>query len=139
MKIMAVDVGEARTGVAISDPTASVIGTTLVVQSYNPDKAVAALAELITAQGVGALIVGLPRNTLDGSEGERARLCRDFAGKLERAAGMPVLLWDEWFTTVDAHRILTDCGRHGKRRRQTIDAVAASLILESYLDFLRRA
>ena len=82
-------------------------------------------------------MVGLPRN-MDGSEGERAALCRAFAALLEEKTGLTPAMWDERRTTVDAHRILSDNGVHGKKRKNTVDAVAASLILEGYLASRRR-
>jgi len=137
MKIMAIDYGDARTGVALSDATGTIVGRALVIPSYNRDKALAALCELAAAEGAAELVVGLPRS-IDGHEGGRAALCREFAGELEARAGLPVALWDERFTTVDAHRILTENGRFGKKRKENVDAVAASLILEGYLAFRRR-
>ena len=86
---------------------------------------------------MGALVVGLPRN-MDCSEGPRAELCRSFAAKLEEATGLPVKLWDERRTTVEAHNILSQHNYHGKKRKNTVDAVAASLILEGYLAFRGR-
>ena len=80
--------------------------------------------------------MGYPRN-MDGTEGPRAQLYRDFARQLEEASGMEVVLWDERRTTVDAHRILTETGNRGKKRKEKVDAVAATLILEGYLAFLR--
>ena len=82
-------------------------------------------------------MVGLPRN-MDGSEGPRAQLCREFAAKVEEATGLAVTLWDERRTTVEAHQILNDHNYHGKKRKNTVDAVAASLILEGYLRFRSR-
>ena len=81
---------------------------------------------------MGEIVVGLPKN-MDGSEGTRAELCREFAAKLEEATGLPVHLWDERRTTVEAHNILSAHNYHGKKRKDTVDAVAASLILEGYL------
>ena len=75
---------------------------------------------------------------MDGSEGPRAELCRAFARQLEVLSGLPVHLWDERRTTVEAHQILSQQHYHGKKRKNTVDAVAASLILEGYLSFLRR-
>lgn len=137
MKVMAIDYGDARTGVAISDAGGFIVGRAAVVPSYNPDKALAALAALAKENGVERLAVGLPKN-MDGSEGERAALCRAFAARLAEATGLRTDLWDERRTTVDAHRILSGNGRFGKKRKEQVDAVAASLILEGYLDFLRR-
>lgn len=81
--------------------------------------------------------MGFPRN-MDGTEGPRAALYREMAGTIQAACGMEVVLWDERRTTVEAHQILSDCNYHGKKRKNTVDAVAASLILEGYLAFLSR-
>ena len=137
MKIMAIDYGDARTGIAISDPTGSIVGTALVIPSYNRDKTAAEIRRLMEQHGVGELVMGFPRN-MDGTEGPRAALCREFAALLAQVTGLEPVLWDERRTTVDAHRILSDNNRHGKRRKETVDAVAASLILEGYLAFRRR-
>ena len=86
---------------------------------------------------MGEIVVGLPRN-MDGSEGPRAELCRGFAARIEEATGLKVALWDERRTTVEAHNILSQHNYHGKKRKNTVDAVAASLILEGYLGFRAR-
>ena len=132
MRIMAIDYGDARTGVAFSDLTGSIVGRTTVIHERNTERLLAALTELIGQEQPGQLVMGFPRN-MDGSEGPRAALYRAFAARLEAAAGMPVTLWDERCTTVDAHRILSEQNYHGKKRRNTVDAVAAALILEGYL------
>lgn len=132
MRIMAIDYGDARTGVAFSDLTGSIVGRTTVIHERNTERLLAALTELIEQEQPGLLVMGFPRN-MDGSEGPRAALYRAFAARLEVAAGMPVTLWDERRTTVDAHRILSAQNYHGKKRRNTVDAVAAALILEGYL------
>ena len=137
MRIMAIDYGDARTGVAISDLTGSIVGTTLVVPSYNREKTLVQLKELVEQHSVTELVMGFPKN-MDGTEGPRAALYREFAGLLQEATGLEPVLWDERRTTVDAHRILLDNNRHGKKRKATVDAVAASLILEGYLAFRRR-
>ena len=82
-------------------------------------------------------MVGLPKN-MDGTEGARAELCREFARKLGAATGLEVAMWDERRTTVEAHNILSQHNYHGKKRKNTVDAVAASLILEGYLAYLHR-
>ena len=127
-KIMAIDYGDARTGVAISDLLCSIVGSTCVVPSRNAEKAIADIVKLCKDNMVGTIVVGLPRN-MDGSEGPRAALCREFAEKLGQAAGLPVKMWDERRTTVEAHNILSEHNYHGKKRKNTVDAVAASLIL----------
>ena len=133
-KIMGIDYGDARTGVAISDLLCSIVGSTCVVPSRNREKAVADIVKLCRDNMVGEIVVGLPRN-MDGSEGPRAQLCREFAEVLKEATGLPVAMWDERRTTVEAHNILSQHNYHGKKRKETVDAVAASLILEGYLAF----
>ena len=137
MKIMAIDYGDARTGVAISDLLCSIVGSTAVVPSRNTQKAIADIVRMTKENMVGEIVVGLPRN-MDGTEGSRALLCRDFAQKLESLTGLPVAMWDERRTTVEAHNILSQHNYHGKKRKETVDAVAASLILSGYLDYLSR-
>ena len=86
---------------------------------------------------VGEIVVGLPKN-MDGTEGPRAELCRAFAEELRLASGLPVAMWDERRTTVEAHNILSQHNYHGQKRKNTVDAVAAALILEGYLAFRGR-
>ena len=137
MKIMGIDYGDARTGVAISDLLCSIVGSTAVVPSRNTEKAIADIVRMAQENSVGQIVVGLPKN-MDGTEGSRAQLCREFAEKLREATGLPVDMWDERRTTVEAHNILSQHNYHGKKRKNTVDAVAASLILEGYLAFRKR-
>lgn len=137
MRIMGVDYGDARTGVAVSDLMCSIVGNTTVIHSRNPEKTIDALCKIIEEQGVGEIVVGLPKN-MDGSEGPRAELCREFAERLRDITGLPVNHWDERRTTVEAHNILSQHNYHGKKRKDTVDAVAASLILEGYLAYRKR-
>ena len=137
MKTMAIDYGDARTGIAISDSLGMLTGFTTVIQAYTPEKVAAAIKELIAQHQVQELVMGFPRN-MDGSEGPRAELYRSFAALLEETTGMKPVLWDERRTTVDAHRILSQNNVRGKKRKNTVDAVAASLILEGYLSFKKR-
>ena len=136
-RIMGIDYGDARTGVAISDLLCSIVGTTCVVPSRNREKAVADIVRLARENEVGQIVVGLPKN-MDGTEGPRAALCREFADILHQETGLEVAMWDERRTTVEAHNILSEHNYHGKKRKNTVDAVAASLILEGYLAYLRR-
>ena len=136
-RIMGIDYGDARTGVAISDLLCSIVGSTAVVPSRNTEKAIADIVKLAKDNMVGEIVVGLPKN-MDGSEGPRAELCREFAAKLEAATGLKVTMWDERRTTVEAHNILSQHNYHGQKRKNTVDAVAASLILEGYLAFRGR-
>ena len=137
MRIMGIDYGDARTGVAISDLLCSIVGSTYVVPSRNTEKAIADIVRLTKENQVGQIVVGLPRN-MDGTEGPRAELCREFADALQQATGLPVAMWDERRTTVEAHNILSQHNYHGKKRKETVDAVAASLILEGYLAYRKR-
>ena len=136
MKILAIDYGDARTGIAISDLTGSIVGTTAVIHSRNREKTIQEISALVREHRPDGIVMGFPRN-MDGSEGPRAELYREFAAALEEAVGMPVALWDERRTTVEAHNILSATGYHGKKRKNTVDAVAASLILEGYLAWLK--
>lgn len=132
MRIMAIDYGDARTGVAISDPTGLLAGFTTVIQSHRPEEVATEVVRLAGAHGVGELVLGLPRN-MDGTEGPRAEHCRAFARELEQAVGLPVILWDERRTTIEAHAILHESGKKMKAHKKNVDAVAATLILEGYL------
>ena len=134
MRIMAIDYGDARTGIAISDPTGTLTGFTTVIHSWKQEKTLQEIDKLRQERNVEELVMGFPRN-MDGTEGPRAALYREFAQKLEELTGMPVHLWDERRTTVEAHQILSAGNYHGKKRKNTVDAVAASLILEGWLSY----
>ena len=136
MRIMAIDYGDARTGVAISDPTGLLAGFTTVIHSRKPEAVAAELARLVREHRVDELVMGFPRN-MDGTEGPRAELYRAFAGQVEAACGLKPVLWDERRTTVEAHSILHASGKRMKNHKKTVDAVAATLILEGYLTFRR--
>ena len=136
MRIMAIDYGDAHTGVALSDPTGFLAGSATTIHSRKEEVVLSELARMVRENRVDELVMGFPRN-MDGTEGPRAELYRAFAGKVEEATGLKVVLWDERRTTVDAHRILFESGKNAKKRKKTVDAVAASLILEGYLDFKR--
>ena len=136
-RIMGIDYGDARTGIAISDLLCSIVGTTTVIHGRNQQKILQEICELVQKHDVGEIVVGLPKN-MNGTEGPRAELCRAFADSVAEATGLPVKLWDERRTTVEAHNILSEHNYHGKKRKNTVDAVAASLILEGYLAFRGR-
>jgi len=137
MRVLAVDYGDARTGIAVSDLLCSIVGSTTVIHSRNQERTLREIAAIVKDKEVGEIVLGLPRN-MDGSEGPRAQLCRELAEKLKEEIGLPVTMWDERRTTVEAHQILSDHNYHGKKRKNTVDAVAASLILEGYLGFRKR-
>ena len=136
-RIMGIDYGDARTGIAFSDLLCSIVGSTTVIHSRKPEKTLEEIVKLAKEHDAGEIVMGLPKN-MDGSEGPRAELCREFAARVEEATGLKVTLWDERRTTVEAHNILLEHNYHGKKRKNTVDAVAASLILEGYLNFKKR-
>ena len=134
MLIMSVDVGTARTGVALSDAGESFAFPKCVITEYNRERLIERLAEKAKELGAEMIVVGLPKN-MDGSEGFKAKECTEAAEALKEKTGLPVELWDERCTTVSAHTALNYTDTRGKKRKQVVDAVAATIILE---DFLRR-
>lgn len=137
MRVLAIDYGDARTGIAISDAMGMIVGKTTVIHSRNAKKTAQEIGRLVKESGAEKLVMGFPRN-MDGSEGPRADLYREFAALVEQECAMEVALWDERRTTVEAHNILSAHNYHGQKRKNTVDAVAASLILEGYLSYLSR-
>ena len=131
-RIMAIDYGDARTGIAISDLLCSLVGSTTVIHSRVPEKTIGEICRLAREQEVGQLVMGFPRN-MDGTEGPRAEKSRAFAEMLRGATGLDVRLWDERRSSVEAHAILSANGKREKRHKKTVDALAAALMLESYL------
>ena len=136
MRIMAIDYGDARTGVAVSDALGMLAGFTTVVHGRKAEQVAAEVGKIAKKHGAETLVLGFPRN-MDGTEGARAELYRAFAGLLERETGLKPVLWDERRTTVEVHAILHTGGKKMKDHKKNVDAVAASLILEGYLTFLR--
>ena len=134
MRIMAIDYGDAHTGIAISDPTGFLAGYTTVITAYRPEIVVENIARLVKEHGVEELVLGYPKN-MDGTLGPRAEKAEGMKKLLEETIGLPVALWDERRTTIDAHQILMGSGKNAKKRKKVVDAVAASLILEGYLTF----
>ncbi|MBR2338305.1 MAG: Holliday junction resolvase RuvX [Clostridia bacterium] len=136
MKVLAVDLGVARTGIAISDASgllASPIGT---VTMHDRDRLLQQVAALAAEHGAAEIVVGLPRN-MDGSEGESARHALEFAEKLRAVTGLPVIMRDERLTTVSAIGFLNETNVRGKKRKSIVDTVSATIILQDYLDSRR--
>lgn len=133
MRIMAIDYGDARIGLAVSDLTNTLCGDAWTLQEWNMERAVEKIAQEAKMREVGRFVLGLPRN-MDGSEGSRAEKSRQFAALLEEKTGLPVTLWDERRSSIEAHAILHAGGKREKKHRSVVDAVAASLILEGYLN-----
>lgn len=137
MKILGVDYGDARTGLSVSDATGLLAGSPSVLHEWNADKLLAQLCDFVRAQGIEEIVLGYPKN-MDGTVGPRAQKCEALAAALGERTGVPVVLWDERRTTVEAHAILHQQGKKSKQHKKTVDAVAASLILQGYLDKKRR-
>jgi putative Holliday junction resolvase len=134
MRVMAIDYGDARTGVAVSDPLGMLAGFTAVVRGRRPEQVAAQVGQLAKEHQVDTLVLGFPRN-MDGTEGARADLYRAFAQLLQAETGLEPVLWDERRTTIEAHAILHAGGKRMKDHKKNVDAVAAALILEGYLTF----
>ena len=132
MKIMAIDYGDAHTGIAISDLTCTLAGFSTVINARRQEQVVAAVEGLIAEHGVTELVLGYPKN-MDGTLGPRAEKCAALGEILQAATSLPLVLWDERRSTVEAHSILLAGGKNGKQRKKIVDAVAASLMLEGYL------
>ena len=138
MRVMAIDFGDQRIGLAVSDPTGLLSGEAWTMWEWDMERASQRIAEEAARREVGTLVLGLPKN-MDGSEGPRAEKSRAFAALLEADSGLEVVLWDERRSSIEAHAILHAAGKKEKVHRKTVDAVAASLILQGYLDRIREA
>ena len=134
MRIMAIDYGDAHTGIAISDPTGFMTGYATVINAYRPEAVAHQISVLVQEHGVEELVLGHPIN-MDGTRGPRSEKAQAMKALLEETVSLPVVLWDERRTTIDAHQILMNNGKNAKKRKKTVDAVAASLILEGYLTY----
>lgn len=136
MRIMGIDYGDARTGLAVSDEMNILVGEAWTLNEWNPERVADVIAQEAQKRNVGHLVLGLPKN-MDGSEGPRAEKCRDFAELLRSKTDIELVMWDERRSSIEAHAILHANGKKEKKHRKTVDAVAASLILEGYLGTLR--
>lgn len=134
MKIMSVDSGKVRTGIAISDNSESFAFPNCVITEYNEEKLAARISSKAKELGAELIVVGHPKN-MDGSEGFRAKECAALAEQIEAVSGIKTELWDERCTTVSAHTVLNFNDVKGKKRKESVDAVAAVMILEDYLSF----
>ena len=132
MRVMAIDYGDARIGLAVSDLLGMMAGEAWTMNEWNMERASLRIAEEAKKREVGTLVLGLPKN-MDGTEGPRAEKSREFKTLLERDTGLPVTLWDERRSSIEAHSILHANGRKMKDHRKNVDAVAAQLMLEGYL------
>lgn len=136
MRIMGIDYGDARTGLAVSDEMNILVGEAWTLNEWNPERVAEVIAQEAKKRNVRRLVLGLPKN-MDGSEGPRAEKSRDFAELLRSKTDIELVMWDERRSSIEAHAILHANGKKEKKHRKTVDAVAASLILEGYLGTLR--
>ena len=135
MRIMGIDYGDARTGLAVSDAMNLLVGEAWTVNQWAANALADEIIRQAVARGVERFVLGLPKN-MDGTEGTRAEKCREFAALLAGKTDIPIVMWDERRSSIEAHAILHANGKKEKKHRKTIDAVAASLILEGYLGTL---
>ncbi len=133
MIIMSVDLGKARTGLALCDKTEFLASPYKVIFEKSPNKLPEKVAEAAKEAKAELLVVGLPKN-MDGTEGESARNARAFAETLRALTGLETVMQDERGTTVTAHGYLNETNTRGKKRKNVVDAVAATIILQDYLD-----
>ncbi len=138
MRAIGLDYGTKTVGVAVSDAlgiTAQGIETITRKESNKLRQTLARIEEIIAENEVDTIVVGLPKN-MDNTIGERAEDCREFADKLERRTGLPVVMWDERLTTVAADKVLQETGVRRENRKAVIDKIAAVFILQGYLDYV---
>ena len=135
-RVLAIDYGDQRTGLALSDMTGLLTGEAVTVQEWDAERLADRVADFALSRGAETLVLGLPKN-MDGSEGPRAEKARAFAELLRQRCDLPRVFWDERRSSIEAHNILHAVGKKEKKHRATVDAVAASLLLESYLDSRR--
>ena len=138
MRILAVDYGDARTGIAISDNSEFLASPVCTITEYHADRLAQKVADIAKEQGAGEIVVGLPIN-MNGTKGGRAEKCEAFAEMLRGLVDVEVKMWDERSTTVTAHRYLNETNVRGKKRKAVVDTVAATIILESYLAFRKKS
>jgi len=138
VRVLGLDVGDVRIGVALSDETATIAGGLPTLTRVGPRKDVRAVAALVREHGAEEIVVGLPRR-LDGTLGPQAVKVQAFAADLRRSVRIPVHEWDERFTSVEANRVLIEGGVRRKDRKHSVDKVAAVLILQGFLDYRRLA
>lgn len=136
MRILAVDLGKARTGLALSDEGQFLASPLETITEYNEQKLLDAVSAAVIKHGAKRIVVGHPRN-MDGSRGESAQRAEAFAAALGEKTGCEVVLWDERMTTVTAIGYLNEADVRGKKRKAVVDTVAATVILQNYLDSLR--
>ncbi len=134
MIILSVDYGDKRTGIAICDKFEMLASPVCVLTEWNIETLADKIVTLANERRAETIVVGLPKN-MDGSEGFRADACKALGELLKNKTNIPVTFWDERLTTVSAHRILSENNVRGKKRKSVVDAVAAEIILQDYIDY----
>ena len=135
MIVLAADLGKARTGIAVCDRLQTLASSLCVIEERDDDKLAEKIVSLAKEEKAELIVVGLPKN-MDGSEGESAQRARQIAAKITSLSGIPTHMQDERGTTITAHAYLSSSEIYGKKRKKRVDAVAASIILQDYLDSL---
>ena len=138
MVILSVDIGKARTGLAVCDKNMFLATPLTVIEDRRRENVLNAVVRAADENRACRIVVGLPKN-MDGSEGESAVSAREFADELSKLTEIPVVLYDERCTTMIAHRYFSDSNVTGKKRKQKIDSAAAAIILQSYIDYLKNS
>ncbi|MCM1022695.1 MAG: Holliday junction resolvase RuvX [Prevotella sp.] len=134
MKIMSVDYGDSRTGIAICGESEMLASPLTVITEYNFERCAEKVAELAKKEKAELIVVGYPKN-MNNTIGERAEKCAEFSRLVSELSGIPSELWDERSTTVTAHSYLNETNVRGKKRKAVVDSVAATIILETYLAY----
>ncbi len=138
MIIMSIDYGDARTGVAVCDKSEFLASPVEVIhQSYVPN-IIQRISELCSTIKPSLIVVGLPKN-MNGTIGDRGQSCIKFAEDIKSSTNIKTIMWDERLTTVQAHSYLNDTNTRGKKRKNVVDAVAATIILQDYLDYRKNS
>ncbi len=133
MIIMSVDYGDKRTGIAICDKLEMLASPVCVLTEWNAETLSEKIVNLSQERCAETIVIGLPKN-MDGSKGFRAEACENLGELIKAKTDIPVVFWDERLTTVSAHRILSETNVRGKKRKAVVDAVAAEIILQNYID-----
>lgn len=136
MRILGLDIGDRRIGVAVSDPMGWTAQAVCVIERRSQDADLQRIAELVTDLGVSGIVCGLPVN-MNGTRGPQSHKVEQFSSEIGNATGVPVELWDERLSTVAASRVLDESGMNWRKKRKVVDMTAACLILQSYLDSRR--
>ncbi len=133
MIILSVDYGDKRTGIAVCDKLEMLASPVCVISEWNQTILAKKIVDIAIEKKAEEIVIGLPKN-MDGSKGFRAAACEELGGAIKNLTELPVVFWDERLTTVSAHKILNENNVRGKKRKNVVDAVAADIILQDYID-----